>query len=83
MMSRTQISLTPETHRLARRRAAERGVSLAAYLRSLVERDLAGPPRPAATITALFDLGASDGSDVAQHKDGYVGAAVAVARPRR
>jgi hypothetical protein len=74
-MQRTQILLTPGDHRRARRRAAELGISLAEYIRRLVERDLRGPS-PDADVTALFALGASEGSDVATHKDSYIGVSV-------
>jgi hypothetical protein len=76
MMSHTQISLTAEEHRRARRRAAELGISLAAYVRSLVERDLAQPDAQLVDVSALFDLGDSGGSDIARHKDEYIGEAV-------
>jgi hypothetical protein len=75
MMSRTQLSLTLEQHRRARKRAEELGISLAEYVRRLVDQDLRRPPRPA-DVSAIFDLGRSGGSDVAQHKDEYVGEAV-------
>lgn len=68
MMARTQINLDPETHRRARQRASEMGVSLAEYVRRLVARDL-GRTRPAANPAVAFDLGASRGSDVAANKD--------------
>jgi plasmid stability protein len=75
MMSRTQVSLDPELHRKAKARAAELGVSLAEYLRTLVANDLGGetsPPDP----SAVFDLGDSGGSDIARHRDAYVAEAV-------
>lgn len=75
MVARTQITLAPEYHRKARARAAELGVSLAEYLRGLVARDLAGPRR-SATPELVFDLGTSKKSDVAKHKDDYLGEAV-------
>lgn len=83
MMSRTQISLDPEEHRLARRRAAEQGISLAAYIRRLVRDDLIEPVRKKADISVLFDLGDSGGSDVATHKDQYIGEALDAMHPRR
>jgi hypothetical protein len=79
MMQRTQILLSPSDHRRARKRAAELGISLAEYVRRLVQRDLQGP-EPQGDVTALFALGRSSGSDVATRKDAYVGEAV---RPRR
>ena len=79
MMARTQITLDPENHRRARRRAAELGISLAEYLRQLVARDLS-PRMPATNPSRIFDLGDSGGSDVARHKDTYLGEAVGAAR---
>jgi hypothetical protein len=86
MTQRTQISLPAEDHRRARARASELGISLAEYVRRLVAQDLHDERRPA-SVEALFGLGSSDeGSNVAQHKDAYVGEAVdrtARARARR
>jgi len=83
MMSRTQITLDPDAHRAARRRAAAQGISLAEYIRRLVHDDLADHERVAADVSALFDLGDSGGSDVANHKHEYVGEAVDSLHPRR
>jgi hypothetical protein len=83
MMARTQISLTPEDHRLARRRASELGISFAEYVRQLVRKDLGEPLRPNVDVSVLFDLGDSGGSDIARHKDEYIGEAVDAANPRR
>ena len=82
MMSRTQVSLSPEEHRQARRRASELGISLAEYVRRLVHADLAGPI-PVRDPEVLFDLGDSGGSDVAGQKDAYLSAAVASRAGRR
>jgi len=68
MMSRTQITLDPEVQRRARRRASDMGLSFAEYVRRLLSRDLGSAPS-AANIGVLFDLGASDGSDIAKDKD--------------
>lgn len=68
MMTRTQITLDPEIQRRVRRRASDMGLSLAEYVRRLVVRDL-GNSQPAANPSAVFDLGASGGSDIANHKD--------------
>lgn len=75
MMSRTQISLEPELHAAAKRRASEMGVSLAEYMRGLVRADTE-PQSDVSDASALFGLFDSGGSDVAQHKDAYVGEAV-------
>ena len=73
MMVRTQIALKSDTHRRAKRRAAERGISLAEYLRQVVDRDLGEQPK--GDITAIFGIGDSGGSDIANHKDEYIGEA--------
>jgi hypothetical protein len=83
MMSRTQITLSPEAHRRARARAAAQGISLAEYLRRLVDRDLGEEVRPAVDISVIFGLGDSGGSDIANHKDEYVGEAIAARKLRR
>lgn len=75
MMARTQITLDPELHRRARERAAELGISLAEYIRRLVADDLEPAP-PSVGVSAVFNLGDSGGSDIARHKDRYVGEAI-------
>jgi hypothetical protein len=84
MMSRTQITLDPEIQRRVRQRASDMGVSLAEYVRRLVVRDL-GRSQPAVNPAAVFDLGASGGSDIARHKDAMLAEAFASERrkPRR
>jgi hypothetical protein len=79
MMARVQVALSPEEHRRARARAAELGISFAEYVRRLVARDL-GEARATTETDALFDLGDSGGSDVAQQKHLYLGDAFASAR---
>jgi hypothetical protein len=76
MMARTQISLDSETHRRARKRAAQLGVSFAEYVRRLVTRDL-GQSSRVADPSVVFNLGRSKGADVARHKDRMIGDAVA------
>ncbi|MBA2372659.1 MAG: hypothetical protein H0V74_00455 [Chloroflexi bacterium] len=83
MTTRTQISLSPEAHRRARVRAADLGISLAEYMRRLVDRDLGTENRPAVDISVIFGLGDSGGSDIANHKDEYVGEAIAARKLRR
>jgi hypothetical protein len=84
MMSRTQITLDPESQRRARQRASDLGVSLAEYVRRLVARDL-GSPRATANPASVFDLGASAGSNVARNKDAMLAEAFASrsSQPRR
>src|SRR6266508_1459327 len=79
MMARVQVALSPEEHRRARARAAELGISFAEYVRRLVAQDL-GEARATTRADALFDLGDSGGSDIAQRKDSYLGDAFASAR---
>ena len=81
MMVRTQISLPSEIHAQARARAAALGVSLAEYMRRLVDRDLAESPRRV-DRSVVFDLGASQGADIAFQKDRMIGEALG-ARKRR
>jgi len=76
MMARTQITLEPETHRRARRRASDLGVSLAEYLRRLVRKDLGGREEKQADVSCLFDLGQSSGSNVAKNKDRMIAEAI-------
>jgi hypothetical protein len=84
MMSRSQISLDPEIQRRARQRASDLGVSLAEYIRRLLARDL-GSHSAAGSPAAVFDLGASGGSDVARNRHAMIGEALASqhAKPRR
>jgi len=79
MMSRTQITLEPEIHRRARRRASDLGISLAEYVRRLVARDLGGA-RTTADAPIVFDLGASGGSDIAKDKRAMIAEAFVSAR---
>ncbi|MGB6130624.1 MAG: hypothetical protein WBG54_02505 [Acidobacteriaceae bacterium] len=81
MMSRTQITLEPETQRLAQKRAGELGVSFAEYIRRLVARDL-HRPRARADISRIFNLGNSGGSNIAKDKDRMLGEAAAAEHRR-
>lgn len=80
MMARTQITLDADLQRLARRKAADLGISLAEYVRRLVARDLRGLEKKV-DVSAVFDLGRSDGADIARRKDEMIGLAVAERRP--
>jgi hypothetical protein len=82
MTQRTQITLDAEQHRKLRKRAAELGVSMAEYLRTIIDRDLGEPP-VVADVSAILGLGDSGGSDIARHKDEYVGAAADAASRHR
>ena len=74
MMVRTQISLDSELHTRVRARAAKLGVSLAEYIRRVVDRDLADVPKQV-DRSLVFDLGASAGTDIASDKDRMIGQA--------
>ena len=82
MMVRTQISLDAERHARVRARAAALGVSLAEYLRRLVDRDLAESPREV-DRSIVFDLGASKGTDIASEKDRMIAEATESAKRGR
>ncbi len=71
MMSRTQITLDPEMQRRARKRASDLGVSLAEYFRRLLARDLGGNAVKV-DPAAVFDLGGSGGSNIAEDKSAMV-----------
>lgn len=76
MMARTQITLEPEVHRRARQRASDLGVSLAEYLRRLVQKDL-GTHQKKADVSCIFDLGRSaDVSNIAKDKDRMIAEAI-------
>lgn len=81
MISRTQITLDEELQRRARERATHLSISFAEYIRRLVSRDL-GEQRQSASPMAVFDLGQSQESDVANNKDTAVGEAAARANRR-
>jgi len=70
-MARTQITLATEIHRRAWQHVQDLGVSLAAYFRRLVARDL-DRPATAAQVDRIFDLGSSGGSDIANQKDSMI-----------
>jgi hypothetical protein len=82
MMARMQITLQPEFQRRARRRADDLGVSLAEYIRRLVERDLGSAVAQAAP-ELVFDLGNSGGSNIAKDKRAMIAQAVVSARSKR
>ena len=81
MMVRTQISLDSERLAQVRARAAALGISLAEYMRRLVDRDLAERPR-GADRSVVFDLGSSRGTDIASDKARMIGEATAAGKRR-
>lgn len=76
MMVRTQISLNSEVHARVRVRAADLGISLAEYIRRLVDRDLSQPYRNT-DRSLVFDLGSSTGTDIASEKSRMIAEAIA------
>jgi Arc/MetJ family transcription regulator len=82
MMSRTQVSLDGELLARARKRAAELDVSLAEYVRRLLQRDLQALRQPA-DVSIVFDLGSSEGTRIARDKDDLVAEAFAADQRRR
>lgn len=79
-MTRTQLSIEKEMLLKARKRAGQLGISLAEYVRRLVANDLGGGPEPLGAV-AVFNLGSSGGSDVAQDKDVMLGLALSRSAP--
>ena len=75
MTQRTQITLESEQHQRARAKAASLGISLAEYLRRLVDRDL-GNLDVANDASAIYDLGHGGDSEVGQEKDRMLGEAI-------
>jgi len=68
MMQRLMIQAEPELVERAKRRADERGVSMAQFLREAMERELASPEEqvpPSLTCVGVFDSGRSDLSELA------------------
>ena len=82
MMVRLQIEMDPERYALARARSAALGISLAEYVRRLVDRDLAERTR-GADRSVVFDLGTSRGSDIASDKARMIGEATGAGKRRQ
>ncbi len=71
MVVRTQVTLDSDAHRRAKRRAAERGISFAEYIRQVVNNDLGEQPKT--DISAIFGIGESGRSDISSNVDKYLG----------
>ena len=79
---RTQIDLEAEHHALVKRKAADLGISMAEYIRRLVERDL-NQTGSNSDISDIFGIGDSGGSDIAVDRKGATAEAIAArAAPR-
>jgi hypothetical protein len=70
MVVRMQVTLDADVHRRAKRRAAERGVSFAEYIRQVVDRDLG--EQAETDISSIFGIGDSGGSNVGREKQRYL-----------
>lgn len=73
-MTRTQLSFDRQMLRRARTKAGALGISLAEYVRRLVAEDLGERTLPA-DPTSVFNLGSSEGSDIAREKQTMLGEA--------
>ncbi|MCY4493660.1 MAG: hypothetical protein OXB92_07385 [Acidimicrobiaceae bacterium] len=79
---RTQIDLESEQHALAKRKAVDLGISMAEYIRRLVEQDLAQPGTNS-DISAIFGIGDSGGSDIAVDRKTATAEAIAARSAQR
>ena len=79
---RSQIDIEAEQHALAKRRAADLGISMAEYIRRLVERDLR-QVGAVTDISTVFGIGDSGGSDIAADRKGATAEAIAARAVRR
>lgn len=71
MVVRAQVTLDADTHRRAKLRAAERGISFAEYIRQVVGSDLGEEKKT--DISAIFGIGESGRSDISSNVDKYLG----------
>jgi hypothetical protein len=76
---RTQIQLDGEAHRRAKRRAHELGISLAEYIRRLVDADLGRQRGGEADLAGVVDLGDGGATDIARDKRQLIGEALSSA----
>ena len=79
---RTQIALEAEQHALVKQKAAALGITMAEYIRRLVDQDLAGGGTNA-DLSAIIGIGRSGGSDIATEGTAAVSEAVAALRESR
>ena len=79
---RTQIDLESEQHALAKRKAVDLGISMAEYIRRLVEQDLAQAGTNS-DISAIFGIGDSGGSDIAVDRKTATAEAIAARNAQR
>jgi len=79
---RTQISLDAEQHAAAKRKAAALGISMAEYIRQLVDRDHQRGTVDA-DVSAIIGIGRSGGSDIASDRAAATAEAVAALHDAR
>ena len=79
---RTQIALESEQHAQVKSKAASLGISMAEYIRRLVDQDLRRGGT-GADVSAVIGLGRSGGSDIASEGRAAVEEAIAAFRDRR
>ena len=71
-MVRTQVYFSEEQHRALRRAAKREGISMTAFLRRMVERELGkfkSQDYVNEAVRALADLGRSGRSDISENHD--------------
>ena len=79
---RTQIALEAEQHALVKQKAASLGITMAEYIRRLVDQDLAGG-RTNAGVSSIIGIGRSGGSNIAVEGQAATSEAVAALRAER
>jgi hypothetical protein len=78
-MERTQIQLTPEQAKKVRRAAADRGISMAAFIRTAIDEQLASEEVTRRRERAIASVGGfrSGRRDVSKRHDDYLADAFA------
>ncbi len=79
---RTQIALETEQHALVKRKAEELDISMAEYIRRLIDRDLQ-QTRSGGDISDIFGIGNSGGSNIALDRKSATAEAIAAQATRR
>jgi len=74
-LKRTQIYLEPKQHRLLKREAAAKGISLAELLRQLAKDHLHTEPQRE-DFARIVGLGRSGVADASEDHDRYIGEAI-------
>lgn len=70
-LMRTQIYLEPEQHRLLKKEAAAKGISLAELLRQMAWEHLRSEPSRQDFLSVVA-LGKSGKNDISEHHDRYI-----------